>query len=188
MPLARPLARPLLPYSRRPRRLGLLGCLGLLFAPARALAALAILVGALTEASPARAYVRARTDDTYIPLFWSDPRKVLQLAQPPAGIGITAAEMRGAAQAAVDSWSHSSIACTGVALSLARETTEDQTAGFDGINRIIMRTGAWCRDPVAMTHCHDPSVLALTTIFSRSHPGATRPRRRRFGGRPTMAR
>lgn len=123
-------------------------------------------------ASPARAYVRARTDDTYIPLFWSDPRKVLELAQPPAGIGITAADLRGAAQAAVASWSHSSIACTGVALSLAREATEDQTAGFDGINRIIMRTGAWCRDPVAMTHCHDPSVLALTTIFSRSRPGA----------------
>ena len=35
-----------------------------------------------------------------------------------------------------------------------------------------MRTGAWCRDPADMTNCHDVSQVALTTVFSRNHPGA----------------
>ncbi len=122
--------------------------------------------------APAAAYVRARTTDTFMPIFWSDPRKVLEVARPPDGLGISTDDLRGAAQAAVGSWSNSSIACTGVALRLASQTTDSQVAARDGRNRIIMRTGSWCRDPVTQAHCHDPAAVALTTVFSRSRPGA----------------
>ena len=49
---------------------------------------------------------------------------------------------------------------------------DSDVVAYDGHNRIITRTGAWCRDPVAQTNCHDSSQIALTTVFSRSHPGA----------------
>lgn len=133
-----------------------------------------MVVGMVVSVSaPAAAYVRARTTDTFMPIFWSDPRKVLEVARPPDGLGISTDDLRGAAQAAVGAWSNSSIACTGVALRLASQSADSQTAGRDGRNRIIMRTGNWCRDPIALTHCHDPAAVALTTVFSRSRPGAS---------------
>lgn len=120
----------------------------------------------------ALAYVRARTPDTFVPIFWADPRKVLEIARPPEGVGVTTDDLRAAAQAAVASWSGSSIACTGLELRVAPRVTDSQVAARDGRNRILMRTGSWCRDPVALTHCHDPAAVALTTVFSRSRPGA----------------
>jgi hypothetical protein len=126
----------------------------------------------LLVSKPAAAYVRARTFDTFVPTFWSDPRKALEVARPADGLGVSTEDLRGAAQAAVSSWSNSAIGCTGVALRLSSQTTDSQVAGRDGRNRIIMRAGTWCRDPVALTHCHDPAAVALTTVFSRSKPGA----------------
>jgi hypothetical protein len=49
---------------------------------------------------------------------------------------------------------------------------DDQTVAYDGHDRIVMRTGAWCRDPETMTDCHDDSQVAVTTVYSRNHPGA----------------
>lgn len=124
----------------------------------------------LGHARTAEAYVRARTTDTYVPIFWADPRKVLEIARPPDGVGVSTDDLRGAAQAALASWSSSAIACTGVSLRLATAATDSQVAGRDDRNRIVMRTGSWCRDPLAMTHCHDPAAVALTTVFTRSNP------------------
>ncbi|MBC8131441.1 MAG: hypothetical protein H7X95_00560 [Deltaproteobacteria bacterium] len=124
----------------------------------------------LVRSTPAAAYVRARTEKTFLPLFWTDPRKALEIALPPAGVGVTDAELRGAAQAAVSSWSYPRIACTGISLRLGGESMDSQVAGRDGKNRIIMRVGHWCRDPVALKFCHDEAAVAVTTLFSRRQP------------------
>jgi hypothetical protein len=122
-------------------------------------------------AGAANAYVRARTTDTFVPLFWTDPRNALEVARPPQDVGVTEVELRAAAQKAVAAWSYPQLSCTGVALRLGGESTDSQVAARDGRNRIIMRTTAWCRDPVALTHCFDPAAVALTSVFSASRPG-----------------
>jgi hypothetical protein len=127
----------------------------------------------LAGSSAAEAYVRARTSDTGRPYFWHDPREILELATPPDGIGISASEFRDAATHAVAAWSQPAIPCTVATLQLADSMVANEEAKRDGHNRIIMRTGAWCRDPIQMTHCddRDMSQLAVTTLFTRSHPG-----------------
>lgn len=115
--------------------------------------------------------MRARTPDTAKVYFWHDPRQILELASPPDGIGISPAQLRTAAAQALATWSHPAIADTVVSLQLSSENVADELAKRDGHNRIIMRSGAWCRDPAQMLDCHDPTQLALTTWFVRSHPG-----------------
>ena len=123
-------------------------------------------------ARPALGYVRARTDITDVPYFWHDPRVILELATPPDGIGISASDFRTAATAAVNAWSKPTLGCTEANLTLASAMVEDQIAKRDGHDRIILRTGAWCRDPGAMTDCHADDLVALTTWFVRNSPGA----------------
>lgn len=132
------------------------------------LAALAAVV--LVAPRPAAAYVRARSDG-YAPLYWRDPRQVLELARPPAQTNITPAQFQSAAQAALGAWSEGAISCTSVNLTAAPEMSDDQVAAMDGRNRIAMRVGAWCRDPEAMTDCHNADAIATTTRFSRDKPG-----------------
>jgi hypothetical protein len=127
----------------------------------------------LLGSAPAWAYIRTRTSDTFVPTFWADPFQTLEAATPPDGLGISGVDLTGAAKAALAAWSYPALDCSGVSLRLAHEVVADQSAAMDGHNRIIMRVDAWCRDPVALTHCHDPNAVALTTIFSRSHPGAS---------------
>jgi hypothetical protein len=140
--------------------------------PKRAIGALlgVVVLGAPLFAAPAYAYVRARSD-AFSPVFWPDPRQALQITIPPDGLGVTALDLRMAAQAAIAAWSYPALSCTGVALRLNPEYTESQVAGRDHTNRIIMRTGAWCRDPIAMTHCRDSAIVAVTTVFTRVRPG-----------------
>ncbi|MES1208896.1 MAG: MYXO-CTERM sorting domain-containing protein [Pseudomonadota bacterium] len=126
----------------------------------------------VVHAAPAAAYVRKRTADTFVPMFWPDPRLTLEVARPPDGIGVTLDDLHAAARAAADSWSYPAIPCTGVTVQLGPAVTDSQVAGRDGKNRIIMRVGSWCRDPVTQSYCHDPAAVALTTFFSRSKPGA----------------
>jgi hypothetical protein len=126
----------------------------------------------LGHAPSARAYIRARTDVTDVPYFWHDPRVILEMAIPPDGIGISATDFRTASTAALRSWSKSALSCTEVALQVAPDMVDDQIAKRDGHDRIILRTGAWCRDPTAMTDCHDSDLVALTTWFVRHAPGA----------------
>lgn len=122
--------------------------------------------------APAGAYVRTRTADTLVPYFWSDPFQTLEVAQPPDVVGLSAVDVVGAATAAAAAWSYPAIPCSGVSLRVSPGVVDSQVAGLDGHNRIIMRTDRWCRDPIGMTNCHDPMVIALTTVFTRSHPGA----------------
>jgi len=132
---------------------------------------LAVVSGWLSAGTPAAAYVRARTDVTQSPYFWSDPRRILELATPPDGIGISSDDLRKAAGTALRSWSQPAIECTDVLLQLAESAVSDQSAKRDGHNRIVVRTDAWCRDPVLMTNCHDSSQVALTTWFVLNNPG-----------------
>lgn len=127
--------------------------------------------GLLLRGAPAAAYVRARTTDTFVPLHWTDPVKAFEVALPPNGVGISDKDLRSAAQSAATSWSFPAIACTAVALRLGAQSTESQVARFDRRNRIIMRAGAWCRDPDKLAFCHDPAAVALTTMVSAARPG-----------------
>jgi hypothetical protein len=120
----------------------------------------------------AHAYIRARTDVSDVPYFWHDPRVILEMAVPPDGIGISATDFRTASTAAVQAWSRPALSCTEVALRVAPDMVDDQIAKRDGHDRIILRTGAWCRDPTAMTDCHESDLVALTTWFVRNAPGA----------------
>ena len=164
-----PAASPSLP-ARRPRRFRAARS----WPSARAIAALLVAVGwSWFAGASARAYIRTRTTDTFVPYFWADPFQTLEAATPAPAIGISASDLTGAAKAALGAWSYPAIPCSGLSLRLGRELTDSQVAGLDGHNRIIMRVGAWCRDPVALTQCHDPSAIALTTVFTRSHPGAS---------------
>jgi hypothetical protein len=126
----------------------------------------------LGRAPSAQAYIRARTEVTDVPYFWHDPRVILEMAVPPDGIGISATDLRTASTAALRAWSKPALSCTEVALQVAPDMVEDQIAKRDGHDRIILRTGAWCRDPTAMTDCHDADLVALTTWFVRNAPGA----------------
>lgn len=134
----------------------------------------AVLQGALAvAASPATAWVRQRTDASFAPFYWRDPRQVLEVARPPAQTGVTSDELWAAAEFATRAWSHDAIACTSVNLTLAPEMTDEQIAKRDERNRIAMRVGAWCRDPDHPTDrtCRDSEIIAVTTLFNVNHPG-----------------
>jgi hypothetical protein len=125
----------------------------------------------LACASPAAAFVRSRTDDTKALLYWAVPRATLELARPPESFSVTLADFQQAAQAAVQAWSYPRLECSAVELDISPTMVDSQTAGRDGHNRIVIRTGTWCRDPILLTNCHDSSQIAVTTVFSRWNPG-----------------
>jgi len=121
---------------------------------------------------PAQAFVRTRSP-TDLPFFRSSPHAVLEVSTPPDSLSIAPSDVYGAAQAAVDAWSYPAISCTSLALSLDPGFADSQAVANDGHNRIIMRTGVWSRDPDDPTvMAHDPTQVAVTTVFSRSHPGS----------------
>ena len=140
----------------------------------RSLAHLICAIAAWTASAwtaSAEAYVRSRDDKTFSPFFWTDPRQALEVARPPDGLGISAADLRATAEAAIASWSYPKLPCTGVSLRLGQDVTDSQVAGRDRTNRIIMRVGAWCRDPIRLYKCHDEAAVALTTVFTIHNPG-----------------
>ena len=132
-----------------------------------------LVVSALSlGATVARAWVRTRTDGTAAALFRSSPQAVMEVATLPDTLSLAPADVHAAAQAAAAAWSYPAIACTSLALTVAPGFTDRQAVAYDGHNQVIMRTGAWCPVPGVSTDCHDPDQVALTTVFSRNHPGA----------------
>jgi hypothetical protein len=117
--------------------------------------------------------VRQRSDVSFAPYFWRDPRQVVEVARPPAETGVTPDELRLASEFALRAWSRDAISCTSVNLTLAPEMSDDQIAGRDERNRIAMRVGKWCRDPDHPTGrtCREREVIAVTTLFTVNHPG-----------------
>lgn len=136
-----------------------------------ALVAMLVLVG--DGGTPAGAYVRSRTDTASLkPFFWTNPRQVLEVSSPAPVTGVSEKELRAAAQVAVSSWSTPAVSCTAVSLRLAGSSTASQTVGQDGRNRIIMRTGDWCVDPLDPSNCHPMDAVAITNTFWRNRPGS----------------
>jgi hypothetical protein len=123
-----------------------------------------LLVGVAVLASrSAGAYVRARASGTSSPVSWPNPAVMLEVTRPADGFSIAADDFRAEAAAAVAAWSYPALACTAVSLTVAPGFAANDEVAFDGHNRIITRTGDWP---------HDRSQVALTTVFSRSRPGA----------------
>ena len=131
-----------------------------------------VFAASFASAAPAAAYVRTRTDTTHVPLYWSFPRATLELARPPESFPVSAIDFQAAAAQAANAWTFTPLECSSVNLTIAPDLVDDQTVAYDGHNRIVIRTGAWCRDPDALTHCHESSQIAVTTVVSRYHPGA----------------
>jgi hypothetical protein len=117
---------------------------------------------------PAAAYVRSRAPSG-AGIAWADPRVTLKLSEPPDTFSLDAGEIAAATWGALGAWSAPD--CTGLSLTLAPERAASQKVGRDHTNRLVIRTGAWCRDPDALTGCHDHSQVAITTLFLRNNPG-----------------
>jgi hypothetical protein len=132
-----------------------------------ALAGLVVLAGA----SPATAYVRTLTSDTKVPLYWTQPRATLELAVPPEGFTVTPFDYQEAAQSAARTWSYPALECSAVELQVSPTMVEAQTFGFDGHNRVLIRTEDWCKDPLDSKTCRDSTQIALTRVTSRRAPG-----------------
>lgn len=129
--------------------------------------------GALTAAAqPAGAWVRQRSDKSFAPYFWRDPRQVLEVAPAPAETGVTTEELRAASEFALRAWGREAISCTSVNLTVAPELSSADIAARDERNRIAMRVGRWCRDPDHPTDltCHESEIIAVTTLFVVHHP------------------
>jgi hypothetical protein len=120
-------------------------------------------------AAPAAAYVRSRSPSGAV-IAWADPRVTLKLSEPPATFPLDAGEIATATWGALGAWS--APACTGLSLTLAPGSAASQKVARDNTNRLVIRTGAWCRDPDALTGCHEHSQVAITTLFLRKNPGA----------------
>ena len=145
----------------RTRHTGLTRCLAL-----ATVAALSLL------SARADAFVRTRSLKTDAVFFRSSPHAVLEVSTPPDSLSVAPADLHAAAQAAVDGWSYPAISCTSLALTLAPGFGASQAVANDGHNRIIMRSGVWARDPEDPATAHDSTQVAVTTVFSRNHPGA----------------
>jgi hypothetical protein len=129
-------------------------------------------LSALLVSRSAGAYVRARTAAN-APFFWPRPAARLEVTRPPAGFPIADGDFRDEVAGALAAWSYPAVDCTAVSLSLTPGFADDDTVAFDGHNRIIVRTGSWgCPYPDACTRSYSMWQVALTTVFSRSHPGA----------------
>lgn len=126
---------------------------------------------AVLASRPAEAYVRTRASGSGAPFYWPSPVAELEVTRLPDGFPIAADDFRAEVAAALGAWSYPAVDCTAVSLGLAPGFLDSDTVAFDGHNRIITRTGVWCQDPNKCAR-YDDSQVALTTVFSRSRPGA----------------
>ncbi len=88
--------------------------------------------------------------------------------------GVPPADLRAAVQAAADSWSATSIDCTGLQFSLSFEDGPGPAAGNDGTNALGARADDWCEGaaPSAPSRaCNDPSAVAVTSVFADADSG-----------------
>jgi uncharacterized protein (TIGR03382 family) len=130
-----------------------------------------LLAAALVAASaPAQAYVRARTSSGAAE-HW--PSACVSLTAHLDDLkGVTAAQARAAAAAAVRSWSHQSIACTGLQIALTFEEGPGPRSENDGVAAIGAQPDQWCvaaADPNRA--CTSPSAVASTSVFARDKDG-----------------
>jgi hypothetical protein len=119
-------------------------------------------------AEPAHAYVRTVTS-TGLPVWWRSPCIAMDLllgSPPPAMTGDAYLQ---AAHLAASAWSHTELACSGLALSIRKTAETSGSIGFDGRNIIVLRADTWCSDPPptdpTAPPCYSTNALAVTTVF-----------------------
>ena len=85
---------------------------------------------------------------------------------------MTADQVWNAGQLAAGAWSHSSIACTGLTISLKKQAEATADVGLDGKNVIVFRTDTWCAQPASDAQpCNPANAMAVTTLFKNKTTG-----------------
>ncbi len=94
----------------------------------------------------------------------------IYLGEPPPTM--TANQYFNASQLAAQAWSHSSIACTGLSLSIQRESAATAEVGLDGKNVIVFLKDSWCKDSNTTDGpCYPQNALAVTSDFKNDTTG-----------------
>jgi len=140
-----------------------------------AIAAAALALG-MTLASPARAYVRTKTDQGAA-VHWREPCIYITAHVTDAPANLTPELAASAARAAAATWSNPQIDCTALQLQVAVSEAADAPVGNDKHSNLVFRKetcpcGSWCRQPAASDEaCYDSSALAITTVFAQQKDG-----------------
>jgi hypothetical protein len=122
----------------------------------------------------AHAYVRA-VNEAGMPLWWKVPCITMEMHIDPAPPDMTADQYFEAGVLAGRAWSYTTVACTGMSLSMARATGSTSDTGLDGINMIVFRQDSWCAHPASgqptTSTCYPSNALAITTVFKSKTTG-----------------
>jgi hypothetical protein len=130
-----------------------------------------ILGGLALSVSTAQAYVRI-VSDSGVPLWWRNPCITMEiyLGSPPPTM--TAEQYFNASQLAAQAWSHGSLACTGLTLSIRRQPEATADVGLDRKNVIVFLKDSWCKDSNATDGpCYPANALAVTSDFKNDTTG-----------------
>jgi hypothetical protein len=134
-----------------------------------------LVAGVATLPMPAAAYVRTMTESG-VATAWKTPCVTMEfsLGAPPPELD--AQGYLSAAQAAGAAWSQASLdginRCTNVIFAVVSVPDVAGKVGLDHHNRLILRQGQWCSDPLPKDgSCYDPSALALTSVFEDINTG-----------------
>jgi hypothetical protein len=128
--------------------------------------------------SSAHAYVRSTTDKTNIPVAWINPCIVmhLYLGSPPPVLSAT--EYLTASMQAASVWSHPTLACSDLRLSVVEDSPATADVGMDRKNMIVFRKETWCRQPlptkdggIPEPDCYSASALAVTSFYKNPKTG-----------------
>jgi MYXO-CTERM domain-containing protein len=120
-------------------------------------------VAILLAASPCFAYVRS-TNIAGKPIFW---RSNLVFVQGPAVFppGLSQTDTVHGLSVAAEAWGAPD--CTSLTIAASQHLGATPEVMNDGKPQVIVRTDKWCD---GMT-CHDPLLLALTSVFARATDG-----------------
>jgi hypothetical protein len=122
------------------------------------------------------AYVQEATNSG-LPVAWKTPCITIHLFLGPPPV-LERNEFIDAGMKAVAAWSHPSLDCSDLQLSLLVENSETAPVGLDHKNVIVFRKENWCRettysedDEVTPPECYPPSALAVTSFFKNVKTG-----------------
>ncbi len=137
----------------------------------------ALCLGALglTLGGTASAYVRTTTESGFA-MRWPNPPQItidLYSQDPPPHLNHDV--MVRAVRAAAATWSHSSLECTDMQLSIEDVIDQDAPVAYDSVNRITFRKDEWRKMPCDPNsepcNLYDPKAIALTSVFARKSDG-----------------
>jgi hypothetical protein len=132
---------------------------------------LALAVGLVLIAPPARAFVRTMTSGGS-PMFWNRTVSIIHayVGDPPPPL--TREDILIATNAAAAAWSRDRVVCTSMDLRIAAVDQASAPALLDGTSRMTFRRQTWCKEPRDDNDpCYDPFALAVTSVFARKSDG-----------------